>query len=402
MSQPDADLAHVAFQDAAVYFSEEEWKLLQDWQKELYRNVMNEIHQALISLGPLIATTICSLRAKEKEELYQLDSQHPNGRHRMDCSQTDTVTPPPPLSGGRGRDDRLPTGLPFLSADLCLKKEEPGALFIDHLGAVTGESGTDCGSGYETIAFQIKDETDAYCMDHPASSRMDGIQTPPVDESMNRKRKVGNSAKCSERTLQRKAFSEKINTVCLESTNNEANLNSQMWSGCYPELRGEKYSECDATFNNPFHFTLHQESPMIARTDTFNELESTLRNVPFPVARPNTQQNQRTLPSNRGGKSYSLKGKLTRNVKPSSRMRPYACTECEKSFIYKSHLITHHRIHSGEKPYMCTFCQKRFNRKDYLDEHIRIHTGERPYKCSKCEKTFIQKHHLNEHLRKHT
>ncbi|XP_069499024.1 uncharacterized protein [Ambystoma mexicanum] len=180
MSQPDADLAHVAFQDAAVYFSEEEWKLLQDWQKELYRNVMNEIHQALISLGPLIATTICSLRAKEKEELYQLDSQHPNGRHRMDCSQTDTVTPPPPLSGGRGRDDRLPTGLPFLSADLCLKKEEPGALFIDHLGAVTGESGTDCGSGYETIAFQIKDETDAYCMDHPASSRMDGIQTPPV------------------------------------------------------------------------------------------------------------------------------------------------------------------------------------------------------------------------------
>ena len=52
----------ISIQDAFAWFSKEEWKLLQEWQKELYRNVMKEIHQALISLGndTLLIFTECT------------------------------------------------------------------------------------------------------------------------------------------------------------------------------------------------------------------------------------------------------------------------------------------------------------------------------------------------------
>ncbi|KAJ1161167.1 hypothetical protein NDU88_001654 [Pleurodeles waltl] len=61
-------------QDATAYFSDEEWKLLHEWQKGLYRNVMKDIQEALISLGPLIASIALSVKAKENEDLYTEES----------------------------------------------------------------------------------------------------------------------------------------------------------------------------------------------------------------------------------------------------------------------------------------------------------------------------------------
>ncbi|XP_069499043.1 zinc finger protein 583-like isoform X2 [Ambystoma mexicanum] len=412
MSQKDSDA--VTFHEVSAFFSEEEWKLLQEWQKELYRNVMKEIHQALISLGPLITTTVCSLRAKEKDQLHSVDTQSRERRPRLTPSQGSTTPKPavllrteseeyihpnnPLKSEGREANDCLRGGFPGLNPDIPLRKEqEQVSIFIDHLGATIEESVSDPTTGYEVVSLCIKDENVAYEMEHQDSQRMDVPSRPTGKEGINRKKKVGGSLKYPERSSPCKAFPGPAGTMVQVGSQKEATTRN------FRDLRAEKSGPSEGGFRNPVHFSVHQPSLSIGVSGRYDAFEGSLSNSQFPNVLANTQQHPQRASTCAGvEKSYLLKGEYTRHMRLHSRERPYACTECGKRFFQKSCLIAHYRTHSSEKPYVCNFCPKRFNRKDYLDGHIRIHTGERPYKCTKCEKSFVWKSHLNNHHRKHT
>ncbi|XP_069506450.1 uncharacterized protein [Ambystoma mexicanum] len=75
-----SDKAPQPCHDFARHFSKEDWKLFRVWQAELYEMVMKEILQALTSLGPLIATSVFSLKPKERDEASPVDHQEPKKR----------------------------------------------------------------------------------------------------------------------------------------------------------------------------------------------------------------------------------------------------------------------------------------------------------------------------------
>ncbi|XP_078500168.1 uncharacterized protein LOC144755273 isoform X2 [Lissotriton helveticus] len=445
------DAEEVSFHDASAYFSEEEWTVLQEWQKELYRNVMKEIHQALISLGPLITTAVCSVRAKEKEEMCAEEQQNSESRHgiyswsgdtiantdaplRIKCENSQHLTNPED-TGGVDIDDCFRTGDTIANPDAPLRikrensqhlsnPEDTGGVDINHCFR-TGETmqgpelhlrinnqeplhpknlcdsvrreTNDCLSAGFTFRNTdcIRKEQPVFDSFDQHGTEMEDCSNDPTmgEPSANRKKKTGESAKCSEGTAPC-AFSGIFDKTILQSSNKDPNSSNQMWSECYQNLRGEKTTQGESSFSNPVDFN----PPTIGGSD-----ESNWRDAQVHEELLSIEQNRRTSTYTNGDdKSYNPTEEFIKHTRTNSRVRPYACTECEKSFFHKSHLNTHHRVHSGEKPYICIFCHKSFHRKDNLNKHIRIHTGERPYKCQKCEKTFIQRSHLTEHLRKHT
>ncbi|XP_043363007.1 protein ZNF783-like [Dermochelys coriacea] len=70
----------VMFEEVAIWFSREEWEMLADWQKELYRAVMLENYENLFLLGHADAKPEMITKLERGEELCVGDQQAPEGR----------------------------------------------------------------------------------------------------------------------------------------------------------------------------------------------------------------------------------------------------------------------------------------------------------------------------------
>ncbi|XP_078535420.1 uncharacterized protein LOC144822142 [Lissotriton helveticus] len=452
--------APVTFLDVTAYFSDEEWKLLHEWQKELYQSVMQEIHQAFVSLGPLIATSVFSIRPKEKPVPPSMDNPDLRRRYNIRHSPGDSHTEhDEPIKINRKRKQclRIPreaeqnhclgTEYQFTNPDTALTKEgESRAGFVEDLDVIPGQSNHLPSPG---MTYCPTDEQEALSMNHQHRARIDcnpsaGFPFLDADfclrnEDASAMSPIGHSdAGGGEGSHEPSSGHPDSPKLILVHIKEEA----EPYPGDQVDHEGliDINSRSADTGNmnkqrnvvNSIKCTQKSSgSQAIPRKAIGKELHSSYKGTKSKIhvwSKSTQQLIEEKAPQCESDLSNPVQfsidqgqpkgGYCEANTECSTNLRhsqflncpqntqqiqkPYVCNQCEKSYSLKGELIRHIRTHTGVRPYACTDCEKSFFQKTHLITHRRTHTGEKPYVCSFCYKRFNRKDNLNGHQRIHT
>ncbi|KAM6467996.1 uncharacterized protein PHA67_018552 isoform 2-T3 [Liasis olivaceus] len=163
-----------------------------------------------------------------------------------------------------------------------------------------------------------------------------------------------------------------------------------------------KCTECGKSFSGLSSFTSHKRMHSGEKPYKCTECGKCFSGFSSFTSHKRMHSGEKPYKCMECGKCFSGLSSFTSHKRIHSGEKPYKCMECGKSFTISSHLISHKRIHSGEKPYQCMECGKSFTLSSHLTSHKRIHSGEKPYKCIDCGRKFRWSCHLTSHKRMHS
>ncbi|XP_075428891.1 zinc finger protein 717-like isoform X2 [Ascaphus truei] len=401
MSKEMSLRAFVAFSDVAVYFHEDEWKMLEDWQKELYKDVMKGVHSALISLGHTIVNSDVFFRIKEEPRYYK--DIHDSVRRDYSSSSTSSHSGAKPNILIRIQNNRIPAGNPDKEAT---QRPIAGSQGIDsdHF-LLKNDKGT------QTDPTEVREGkefvTCSKTKERPHGNLLQHLKTEALKSQIPTENNfLSESGQPFNRQASSHWYHRKPSQFGLhkprESEKGFSILHSLIvQQGTYSGERPYPCDKFEIRTNEKAYLSLQQTKPKVDRPFKCALCGKTFRDSTGLSKHRRTHTGGKSYKCTQCEKSFTQKWNLVQHQRTHTGERPYQCTECQKSFMYNSVLIKHQRIHTGERPYQCTQCDKNFSGYSGLVRHQKTHLGLRPYTCVECGECFSQKQHLNKHQSTH-
>ncbi|XP_069469172.1 zinc finger protein 34-like isoform X2 [Ambystoma mexicanum] len=366
MFEQHSDQIAVSFKDVAIYFSQEAWHLLEEWQKELYKIAMKEIHGALLSLVKNAALCPDIFLRVDKEEQYS-DPTHTHSVKNL-------------------RSNNPRRGFPVIpSVKSVVLKTEDEPYPVDPLETRRRViTMTNSMNSEPELLLVVKQEKKSYCRD-----RYDMEKKHILASGLASNAAIENVAK---KEMCTQEYNENQMLSLIQSCKNKE---SGVWYSdkqIFGRQNDLKVNQSNILGNRPYKSTIDVEQSC-EQTHSFF---------------PNTHNMSVKLFASHAN-DESLFDKSNGSTRQRIRIGPksFQCDECGKGFAKNLTLFRHQRNHPADRMLKCAQCEKHFSSACSLLKHQRTHFGEIRYKCTGCEKSFgflkqLQLHFNQTHVRKQT
>nr|XP_033819157.1 zinc finger protein Xfin-like isoform X2 [Geotrypetes seraphini] len=409
--------APVSFEEVAVYFSPEEWQTLQGWQKEMYRGVMRENYEIMLSLGYQFSKPEILLMMERGEEPCVEDCQR---RIPVTFREKHLGQIPEDVIVLDSSDEEEPTKN---------TKPSPTVQHIKDSSSIMRHLGEQCEGVVADVGQRIRSQRE---MQRSEKQTIGKLRNPlsvlrqstrvfsPAALNVSGQ---GKPQQCPRR------IGGDINKVGITTrsawkvqSQNSMDLNSN--KGKTLASRDRRVAIHSALYRSSWpYFPVHGSSTPVVQVKAGSSqngqglknmaetrcksMEGTWGVLQCPFCTnvyhdlDELLHHQRSHAQEESFECIDHEVALAECQEEKEGERLYHCIVCEKNFDSQSSLVAHLRIHTGEKPFSCHVCGKMFNQHASLTIHARTHTGEMPYKCTKCDKSFRQKSNLTHHWKSH-
>ncbi|XP_030051206.1 zinc finger protein 235 isoform X2 [Microcaecilia unicolor] len=378
MSALVSDQALVTFRDVAAYFWEEEWHVLGEWQKELYKEIIKEIHSFLMSRGYSIFNPDVIFKIKKDDGKY----------FPHHCKQEEK----------ENLDDPSMSLQTVTSAFSLNIKQEEDPPFTDHRESEASEQfypSIKRSSSVKPdilIRFEQKEFTESQgyeekrnltitdtCSQNYSADLM--IEILKLEEPQVSDQLEGGEEDTDTKSDDGFWSNNERMTVC----------DGQQREECKQRDPSDPSADCEGGDTRITPPREEEEAPKGEKSNTYTEQERNFNHC------PHWEQIQRPFQCTACEERFIRKSTLTEPKSTNAQGKPLPCTESEKGFTFNSQLKIHQKVNEVQKPFRRSERERSFVEKFDTRRHGLIHTGQKLCKCSKCDKSCSEKCSLQRH-----